>query len=103
MSKLTPRETQVVLLRSEGLTVAEIATRLNRSQATVDRTLKKAMRKAQVRNAVELLRWAVAEGLVVIPVHPRAVPAPHGAPPRLAVPPSDAFASGSAGMNALSL
>ena len=61
---LTPRERQVLRLLAEGRTAREIAELLTISVKTVDRHKENMMEKLQVRNRIELVRYAVREGMI---------------------------------------
>jgi len=61
---LTPRESEVVRLFASGLSVTEIAKRLNRSKQTVSTQKMVAMRKLGAANDVELIRYAIETRLV---------------------------------------
>jgi DNA-binding NarL/FixJ family response regulator len=61
---LTLREREVLQLTAEGLTGAEIATRLFISPRTVESHRANAMHKLGVRNQRELVRYAVRRGLL---------------------------------------
>lgn len=63
-SRLTPRETEVLQLISEGLTNKAIARQLAISIKTVERHRTAVMRKLDAHTVVELLRTAVREGYV---------------------------------------
>jgi two-component system response regulator NreC len=61
---LTAREREVLQLTAEGLSGAEIASRLFLSPRTVESHRANLMRKLSVRNQKELIRYAVQRGLV---------------------------------------
>jgi len=61
---LTEREIQVVRLVAEGLSSREIADRLSISVKTVDTHRANVMEKVGVRNAAELIKYAIRHGLV---------------------------------------
>ena len=61
---LTPRELDVVKLIAEGLTSEEIAEALIISPKTVDRHRANILEKLEMRNRVELTRYAIRRGLV---------------------------------------
>lgn len=61
---LTSRELEVVRLYVSGLTVNEIAARLNRSKKTISTQKSAAMLKLGVRRDVDLLRYGIESGLV---------------------------------------
>ncbi|WMD22090.1 response regulator transcription factor [Achromobacter seleniivolatilans] len=59
---LSPKELEVVRLFALGLSVTEIARRLNRSVATIGRQKQSAMRKLNIESNAELLRYADEQG-----------------------------------------
>jgi two-component system response regulator NreC len=61
---LTPREREVLELISEGLTNREIAERLVISVKTVDRHRENIMRKLNLHNRVQLVKYAIDKGLI---------------------------------------
>lgn len=61
---LTNREQEILVLISQGLTNSEIADKLFRSQLTIDTHRKNIFRKLGVNNVVELVHYAVRNGLV---------------------------------------
>jgi DNA-binding NarL/FixJ family response regulator len=61
---LTPREREVLVLVAEGLSNAEIADRLVISAKTVDRHRENIMRKLNLHNRVELVKYAIRKGLI---------------------------------------
>jgi len=63
LSLLTPREREVLQLLAEGKPTREIAALLFLSQKTVDVHRQNLMRKLQVRNLAELVKYAIREGL----------------------------------------
>lgn len=63
MTELSPREKEVVALFVNGLTVAEIAARLDRRKQTVSTQKMNAMRKLNATNDAELHKFAVDLGL----------------------------------------
>lgn len=64
LNTLTEREREVLQLTAEGLTRTEIAERLFISPRTVESHRANLMRKLNVRNIKELIRYAVERGLV---------------------------------------
>ncbi|MCA9284549.1 MAG: PAS domain S-box protein [Phycisphaerales bacterium] len=64
LSTLTTREIEVLTLIGEGLTHAEIAQRLKRSQKTIESHRLSIGRKLKVRKQVELARIAITAGFV---------------------------------------
>lgn len=63
VTELSPREKEVVALFVNGLTVAEIAARLDRRKQTVSTQKMNAMRKLNATNDAELHKFAVDLGL----------------------------------------
>ena len=61
---LTPRELEVIKLIAEGHTSEEIAATLFISQKTVEHHRAHILEKLQMRNRVELTRYAIRRGLV---------------------------------------
>lgn len=61
---LTPREREVLVLVAEGLSNAEIAGQLVISAKTVDRHRENIMRKLNLHNRVELVKYAIRKGLI---------------------------------------
>lgn len=61
---LTPREREVLSLIAEGLTNREIAEALVISVKTVDRHRENIMHKLNLHNRVELVKYAIAKGLI---------------------------------------
>lgn len=64
---LSPRELEVARLFASGLSMTDIAKRLNRSKQTVSTQKVMAMRKLGIANDVELIRYAIEGGLVASP------------------------------------
>jgi len=62
--ELTAREREVLMLIAEGLTSREIAARLVISPKTVDRHRENIMAKLNLHNRAELVRFAVARGIL---------------------------------------
>jgi two-component system response regulator NreC len=62
--ELTPREQEVVTLIAEGLTNAAIGKQLEISVKTVDRHRENIMRKLNMHNRVELVKYAIRVGLI---------------------------------------
>ncbi|SIT40984.1 conserved hypothetical protein [Paraburkholderia piptadeniae] len=60
---LSPRETEVVRLIANGMSLTEIARKLNRSKATVATQKYSAMRKLHFDNGADLVRFASEFGL----------------------------------------
>lgn len=61
--KLTERETEVLRLVAKGLSYKEIAERLVLSHRTVQNHVQNTLRKLQMHNRVQLVRWAMEQGL----------------------------------------
>ena len=61
---LTTREREVLVLIAEGLTNAEIADRLVISVKTVDRHRENIMRKLNMHNRIDLVKYAIRMGLI---------------------------------------
>lgn len=62
-SKLTTREREILQLIAEGKTAKEIANVLNVSISTINTHRQQIMRKLNIKNAVELTRFALREGI----------------------------------------
>jgi two-component system response regulator NreC len=62
--ELTPREQEVLTLIAEGLTNPEIAAKLVISAKTVDRHRENIMRKLNLHSRVDLVKYAIKEGLI---------------------------------------
>jgi DNA-binding NarL/FixJ family response regulator len=74
---LTHREREVLQLAAEGRTSKEIATRLHISPRTVEKHRSNLMSKLDVHNTVELVRYAVSQGVIPPPpVNVGATPSP---------------------------
>lgn len=63
-AKLTPRQLEIALLIADGLSGTEIANRLDVSLKTVEYHRSGIYRKAEVKNAVLLVRYLIREGLL---------------------------------------
>lgn len=61
---LTPREQEVLTLIAQGLSNAEIADQLVISAKTVDRHRENIMRKLNLHNRVDLVKYALRKGLI---------------------------------------
>ncbi|MFN2496711.1 MAG: response regulator [Pseudonocardiaceae bacterium] len=61
--QLTTRETEVLRLVAKGLTALQIADRLVISHRTVENHVQSTLRKLQLHNRVELVRYAIEHGL----------------------------------------
>ena len=64
--KLTAREREVLKLIAEGKQTKEIATELNVSIKTVETHRQRTMRKLDIHNAVELTKYAIREGIIIL-------------------------------------
>jgi DNA-binding NarL/FixJ family response regulator len=60
---LTARETEVLRLVARGLTARQIASRLTLSHRTVENHVQNTLRKLQLHNRVELVRYAIEHGI----------------------------------------
>ncbi len=65
LQKLTPRETELLALLTQGLTLKKCSQRMGISINTVDNHKTRLMRKLGVHKTVELARLAMREGLVM--------------------------------------
>ncbi len=61
--RLTDRETEVLRLVAKGLTYKQIAERLFLSHRTVQNHVQNTLRKLQLHNRVQLVRYAIERGL----------------------------------------
>lgn len=66
LSTLTRREAQVLRLIAKGMSRTEIAEELSRSPMTIDNHRKSIMKKLGINDRGELVRFAIAEGLVEV-------------------------------------
>lgn len=66
LAELTPREQEILTLVAEGLSSPEIAIRLVISSKTVDRHRENIMRKLNLHSRVDLVKYAIKEGLIEI-------------------------------------
>ena len=64
--RLTDREREILKLLAEGLSVKEIATRLDLSVKTVDAHKYNLMKKIDVHDRVELLKYAIQNKLIAV-------------------------------------
>lgn len=64
LASLSPREVQVLRMIAKGLSRNDIAKAMYRSPKTVDAHRSAIMEKLQIRDRVELARFAIREGLV---------------------------------------
>ena len=63
ISLLTPREKTILRMMARGMSRTRIADELSRSAMTVDNHRKSIMRKLDIHDRVELVRYAIEEGL----------------------------------------
>ncbi len=63
---MTPREQEVLTFIAEGYSNREIADALVISVKTVDRHRENLMRKLQLHNRVELVKYAIEKGLISV-------------------------------------
>lgn len=63
-SELTPREEEIVKLVAEANTTKEIAALLHLSEKTIENHRANAMKKLGMRDRVELVRYAIRQGLI---------------------------------------
>jgi DNA-binding NarL/FixJ family response regulator len=61
--RLTPRETEVLRMVAKGLSYKQIAERLVLSHRTVQNHVQNTLNKLQLHNRVELVRYAIEQGL----------------------------------------
>lgn len=61
--RLTERETEVLRLVAKGLSYKQIASRLVLSHRTVQNHVQNTLRKLQLHNRVQLVRYAIEQGL----------------------------------------
>ncbi len=66
LATLTPRERETVKLLAEGLSVKEIAVHLNLSTKTVEAHKFNLMRKLDIHNKAQLVRWAIQNKVINI-------------------------------------
>jgi two-component system response regulator NreC len=64
VADLTPREREVLILIADGLTNSEIGESLEISIKTVDRHRENIMRKLELHNRIDLVKFAIREGLI---------------------------------------
>jgi len=65
---LTPREREVLGLVASGLRNAEVASRLVISEHTVRVHVSNLFHKLRLRDRIQLIHWAIGQGLVTVPV-----------------------------------
>ena len=61
--RLTERETEVLRLVAKGMSYKQIAERLVLSHRTVQNHVQNTLRKLQLHNRVQLVRYAIEQGL----------------------------------------
>lgn len=61
---LTPRQREVLELVADGLTSQKVAEKLGLSARTVDRHIENMLRRLKMHSRVELVRYAIREGLI---------------------------------------
>lgn len=66
LASLTDRELQLLRMMAKGMSRTDIAEELCRSPMTVDNHRKSIMKKLEINDRAELVRFAIAEGLVEI-------------------------------------
>lgn len=66
LSTLSSRERQIFTALSDGLSVQEIAERLNRSPKTINNHRTRLMHKLELRNMSELTRLAIRLGITTV-------------------------------------
>ena len=64
--RLSPREREVLKLLAEGLSIKEIATRLNLSVKTVDVHKTNLIKKIDVHDRTELIKYAIRQKLIAV-------------------------------------
>ena len=64
--RLTPSERDILKLLAEGLTVKEIAVRLDRSVKTVEAHKHNLMKKIDVHDRTELIKYAIQKKLIAV-------------------------------------
>jgi len=67
---LTPRQREVLELVAAGLTSQKVAEKLGLSARTVDRHIENMLRRLQMHSRVELVRYAIREGLIDVEDQP---------------------------------
>ena len=61
--RLTEREVEVLRLVAKGLTAKQVADRLVLSHRTVENHVQSTLRKLQLHNRAQLVRYAIEQGL----------------------------------------
>ena len=67
---LTPRQREVLELVADGLTSQKVAEKLGLSARTVDRHIENMLRRLKMHSRVELVRYAIREGLIDVEDQP---------------------------------
>lgn len=75
VDSLSDREREVLKLLADGLSIKEVAARLGRSVKTAEVHTYNLMQKLDVHDRSELIRYAIAHGLVQVPVFEDLAPA----------------------------
>lgn len=75
LSRLSPKELEVLRLYAAGPTITQIAERLGRTVSTISRQRLSAMHKLGIRNEAELFAYSVEHGLAPSTCLPSAEPA----------------------------
>jgi two-component system, NarL family, nitrate/nitrite response regulator NarL len=65
--RISPREREVLLAMTDGLSNKEIASRLEVTPRTVETHRERMMRKLNLRCVADLTRFAIAQGLIPLP------------------------------------
>jgi len=76
ISRLTPREREVLQLMAEGQSTKEIAYRLKLSTKTIETHRRQIMMKLELYSVAELTKCAIREGLTTVNIGPL-TPMPH--------------------------
>jgi two-component system response regulator NreC len=66
LEELTPRQRQVLRLIADGLTSQRIADELELSVRTVDRHVENMMNRLGIHSRIELVKYAIREGLIEV-------------------------------------
>ncbi|MGH9490124.1 MAG: response regulator transcription factor, partial [Terriglobales bacterium] len=66
LSTLTPREREILKLLAEGLSVKEIAARLDLSVKTIEAHKFNLMRKLDIHNKAQLVQYAIKRKIIKI-------------------------------------
>jgi two-component system response regulator NreC len=68
--ELTPRQREVLRLVADGLTSQKVGEELGLSARTVDRHIENMLRRLKMHSRVELVRYAIREGLIDVEDQP---------------------------------